>query len=219
MSIPSRSPQQRVTSHPCVAPPRPTRRGFSLAEIVVVISIGALLAAIGLPMMRRWNETRRVQGAALQLQTFLANAQTNTNHGTVAILPLGASTFRQCNAIQVQVVGTQTFTATFTADGITFDGPGVSCLAITPGHGFDVTREGYLVVQGRTSDQIAYVTFNSAGKLGVISTPPASQVDSGSLGSTTADLISSGLVAVLPTADNGDGGRFTGGAPGPPRGP
>ncbi len=82
------------------------QRGFTLSELVVTISILAILFAIALPATREWRERAGNKGAARQMLTWLRQARSEavTDSQTKQVtLDLTAKTFTGFNGIVVDL--------------------------------------------------------------------------------------------------------------------
>lgn len=189
---------------------RSWRSGFSLIEITVALSIGAILMAIGIPIVRRTLDNQSVKGSTQRFSVFLNEArQTARSHGTVVVFPLDSNTFTGAQAIRSQVPGTSTFNRTFIPDGgVTFaQGPPVSALVIQQSGDFDVTQPGYFGLTGSYPSNVSFLTFTASGAVNVKESEPEAQMVAASLGRTTTDLIAAVNLA-LPRAGSG-GSAYT----------
>ena len=66
-------------------------RGFTLLELLVVISIMAILTIIAVPNFNKYSEDQKLNDAASQLQSVLRQAQNNAQTGTVCNVSSGIS--------------------------------------------------------------------------------------------------------------------------------
>lgn len=194
----SRSPRARCF---CAGASGSARRGFSLIELVLVIAIGGIIMAIGVPMVRRNLDSRAVDASVNRLAAFLSDARllAKQKAKTVVLAPVGADTFENCPKMRSQVFEMTAFTHRYVPEGgVTIKaGPPLKRLVITQSGDFDITQSGYLAVQGAFPDHVAYVTFNGPGAVTVTRTQPATQMSATAIGSETQSVLqkNSGLVA------------------------
>lgn len=59
----------------------PKSSGFTLVEILVAISITAVIAAVAIPNLRKFNEDQQVRNASTQLVSDLRKLQSNASSG------------------------------------------------------------------------------------------------------------------------------------------
>lgn len=167
-------------------------RGFSLIELVIAIAIGAILLAVGVPMMRRMLDGKHVQASQERLKTFLAEARlTAKAHGKTVVGVVGGSSFEDCAELRSTVLGTNAYTRTFTPDsGVRFrGGPSFPCFVITASGDYDIREGGYLGLQGNDPDHTAYVVFNSTGTTSATATPPTTQATVAMLGDDSLQIV------------------------------
>lgn len=161
--------------------PKLTRaRGFTLLELCIVLAIFTIVLAIGIPSLRRWQDSQNVSASAKQLEGFLAEVRQGARKmaTTVHLHPVGGASFEDCAEIHAHALGTgESQTRVFLPTGGVRlgSGPAARTLVISPSGGFDVRGAGYLAVQGSHPDHRAFVTFNAAGYIGSSATQPASQ--------------------------------------------
>ena len=72
-------------------------KGFTILELLVVITIVAIVSAVGYPNFMEWSEDRKVRKASEQISSMLTNINTQLQRGNFQyvqfqILPLGNST-------------------------------------------------------------------------------------------------------------------------------
>mgnify|MGYP006278842279 CR=1 FL=1 len=182
--------------------------GFSLLEIVIAISIGAILLAVGIPVLRHNQDTRNLEASATRLQSFLSDAckTSKEKNCEVVLRAQGGTSFDDCAEVSFEFVGAGSTNKTFTPnDGIRLrGGPSISCLVFLAGGDLDCRGSGYLGLQGTYPDHLAYVTFNTTGAINRSPTQPSSQVSSATVGAETLAQTSNGG-AVGPTGQTGGG--------------
>ena len=72
-------------------------KGFTILELLVVITIVAIVSAVGYPNFMEWSEDRKVRKASEQIASMLTNINTQLQRGNFQyvqfqILPAGNST-------------------------------------------------------------------------------------------------------------------------------
>lgn len=78
-----------VPNKPLISPPRTTRNGFSLLELLVVIVIMGVMAAVGAPSLVSMLSSVRVKGATSKLHVALLMARSEAikRNAVVTIVP------------------------------------------------------------------------------------------------------------------------------------
>ena len=63
-------------------------KGFTLLELLVVISIVALVSAIGMPNFMSWQKDREVRTAAEKIANAINMANTRTTNGSLEVVKI-----------------------------------------------------------------------------------------------------------------------------------
>jgi len=129
---------------------RPGQAGFSLIELLTVLTVLGIMMAIGVPSFRNFIASQRVKSTSYEISTtlLLARSEAIKRNTTVTIAPLTANTW----------TSGWTATATQTVSGTPTTITLQNQAAID---GITITTLGS---DGVTPASLASVTFNSAGR-------------------------------------------------------
>ena len=95
-------------------------RGFTILELLVVITIVAIVSAVGYPNFMEWSEDRKVRKASEQIASMLTNINTQLQRGNFQyvqfqIIPAGTSS----TIIKTKGIYQDTYSAKMNSGGIT----------------------------------------------------------------------------------------------------
>lgn len=137
-------------------------RGFTLLEVIVVVSIIAVMAAIAIPALNTWGPNYRLKGAVRDVYSAMQKARilaVKTNTDTAVIFDPANNKYDLCDEWDVSatppcVGNTQAFDLSTLPNGIGFGHGSATASATTPPGVFPADNVSY------ASD---VATFNSRG--------------------------------------------------------
>lgn len=127
--------------------------GFTLIELMLVVAIAAILAAVGLPAYNDFVRNQRIKNASFDLFStlVLARSEAVTRNASVTVTPSGSNWASGWTVVSgTTTIRTQNSTPNVTITGptsVTYNGTGRLSAALSDG--FELTASGGGSIQSR----------------------------------------------------------------------
>ena len=145
------------------------RAGFTLPELLIVMTIASMLMAGAVGGWQQWQQTQRLNASARQIQHFLLRLRSETNwHNRQALLwkTDGASWCLGSGPVQASCHGRQRRT-------LTAPWPAIKIASLTEGMGFygrrNVAKPGRIVIVGAAG--VRHILLSSTARFAIVRMP------------------------------------------------
>ena len=84
-------------------------KGFTLLELLVVLSIVAIVSAVGMPNFMSWQKDRELRNTTEKIVNAINMANTRTENGSLSVVQIVFESFGQSTKVTTRGINRKTF--------------------------------------------------------------------------------------------------------------